>query len=275
MTVCIAAICEMRNRIVMASDSRIGDDVMSADTPIAKFISFKNWTVMFAGKLGDSRAIVKGIKRAVETSLTTVDETTMMHIAQRAFTEQRTEMASFPVLSSHNLTHTEFVKGGKKRFTAREHARITSEIEQLGALFDAQLLVCGWGQYEATLFTLDQKGLVHRDAEGFAAIGIGETAAYTMMMYAAKNALNSFHVDANIWAALLYVAGAKFFAERTDGVGANTYISIATRGTQEIILLTAGEIETLRHLWSARMQPGSAANDSQEEVAKMLEGRIP
>jgi 20S proteasome alpha/beta subunit len=275
MTVCVAAICEHGNRIVMASDSRIGDDVMSADTPIAKFESFKNWTVMFAGKLGDSCAIVKTIKRTVENSPTKVDEVAMMHIAQRAFTEQKMEMASFPILSSHNLTHAEFVQDGKKRFTPKEHARITNEINQNGYGFDAQLLVCGWGQYEPTLFTVDEKGLVHRDREGFAAIGIGHISAYTMMMWAAKNALNSFHIDANLWVTLLYVAGAKFFAERTDGVGTNTYIRIATRGMEQVFALTSDDIANLRHWWNTTMAPGSGANNIQDGVAEMLRERIP
>jgi len=275
MTVCVAAICEMGNRIVMASDSRIGDDVMSADTPIAKFVSFKNWTVMFAGKIGDSRAITKAIKRTVENSPVTVDEVAMMHIAQRAFTEQKMEIASFPILSSHSLTHAQFVQDGKKRFTPTEHARITNEINQNGYGFDAQLLVCGWGQYEPTLFTLDEKGLVHRDTEGFAAIGIGQTSAYTMMMWAAKNSLNSFHVDANLWATILYVAGAKFFAERTDGVGQNTYVRIATRGMEQIFALTSDDIANLRQWWNTTMAPCSAANNIQDAVAGMLRDRIP
>lgn len=275
MTVCVAAICEHGNRIVMASDSRIGDDVLSADTPIAKFVSFKNWTVMFAGKIGYSRAITKAIKRTVENSSTNVDEVSMMHIAQRAYIEQKMEIAAFPILSSHNLTHAQFIQDGRKRFTPKEHARITNEINQNGYIFDAQLLVCGWGQYEPTLFTLDEKGLVHRDAEGFAAIGIGQISAYTMMMYAAKNALNGFHIDANLWVTILYVAGAKFFAERTDGVGQNTYIRIATRGTEEIFPLSSDDVARLRHWWNTTMAPGSAANNIQDEVAKMLGSRLP
>jgi 20S proteasome alpha/beta subunit len=259
----------------MASDTQIGDDALSADTPVSKFLSFKNWTIMFAGKLGDSRAVVKAIRSAVEGSSSTVDDVAMMHIATRAYKSRSAEMASFPVLSPHNLSHDQFEKDGKKRFTPSEHARITREISQLGWSFDAQLLVCGWGQYEPTLFTLDQKGPIPRDAEGFAAIGTGEMAAATMMMYASKNALNSFHIDTNLWIGLIYTAGAKFFAERTDGVGKNTNIRIATRGMEQVFSLSSDDIETLRHLWNTRMQPGSAANNTQDEVAEMLRDRIP
>ena len=180
----------------MASDSQIGDENISADTPVAKFISFKQWTVMFAGKLGDCRAISKTIKAAVEGSPSNVDEAAMMCVVYKAFIDRHGDVSAFPVLSPHKLSHAEFVRDGKKRFTPTEHARLTSEISRNGLMFDAQLIVCGWGQYEPTLFTVDQGGLVPRDLEGFATIGGGQISAYTMMMWAAKNSLNSFHLDA-------------------------------------------------------------------------------
>ncbi|HSY65157.1 MAG TPA: hypothetical protein VK829_11190 [Terriglobales bacterium] len=247
---------------------------MSADTPVSKFVSYKNWTAMFAGKLGDCRAITKSIKATVESSPSRVDEISMMHIAQRAFTDRHAERSSFPVLSPHHLDYAQFEKDGKKRFTTKEHARLTSEISKLGWGFDAQLLICGWGQHEPTLFTLDSEGPTLRDAEGFAAIGSGGAAANVMLMFWAKNHPNSLHVGMNVYAALLYVAGAKFFAERTDGVGINSNIRIATRGTESIVWLSSDDISKLRHKWNTTMAPAIAANNIQDEVEGMLGNRL-
>lgn len=275
MTVCIAAICEDGNRIVMASDCKIGSEgFMSADMPVSKYFDMENWTVMFSGTFGDGTAISKDIHRRLTVNGSNTGSG-MIQIASSAFQKRIAEVSSFPVLSPFDMSLEEFKKEGKDTFPAETHSELSADIKRNADNFTAGIIVSGWGyrEFAPHLFTVDRFGVTPRDTEGFAVSGSGSYAAQAMLMFHAQTSLKCVYKGMSMATAVLYICAAKFFAERVDGVGRNTMLRIATRGQRSARNLNC--VDEIRAWWNKYSSPGLVATDQEAWANELVRKDVP
>jgi hypothetical protein len=272
-TLCAAILCEQGNRIAMAVDTKISDETLSADTPAMKFVDVRNWTLLFSGPMGDGLAITRAFKERVE-GLEHESANAVISIADAVFHERINYLSSYPVLLPFNLTYEKFEREGQQIFPTEYHAEMLRQIDINSRAVNIQLLLCGWGQYEPTLCTIDTvNGVTPREKEGFAAIGSGGAIANTLLMYYAQSSLNSVHPDMSWPNALLSVCAAKFFAERAEGVGRHSWVRIVSR-QQDPVWMTSDEIAEIKQWWNKWAAPATPANDKQDWIREKIGSRV-
>jgi len=231
MTCCVAALCNKREAIVMASDKMIGMVGMESEPDISKiFRLHRNWWVMLAGN-GISPAfdiIDHAKKKFSRKRKVSIDEAIAM--ISSAFFKKREEEAEALYLTPLGWT--------LKKLNSPA-SQILPESVRLNLIYQLQsyslpisLLIAGFdGSGRGQIFSVEDgnqtttKGVPQRhDIPGYYSIGSGMFGALYMMGY------RELSPSMPVREALYYVAEAKYFGEFASGVGLRTDLYIIRPG---------------------------------------------
>jgi 20S proteasome alpha/beta subunit len=237
MTVCVAALCENGNAIVIAADKMIGMGYVEGEPDISKQRKLhKDCWVLFAGEditpvfdiIDYAREILEKDYSVEVNNPAPLHE--VMKSVEKGFEKKRTQDAERLYLSSTGWTLERFNREGHQILP--NAAQIQADIDRFRPVI--QLLVIGFDDNGVGyVFGLDgygdAPGIAKRlDIPGFHSIGSGSTVATFMLYYR--------HMSPKIGAreGLYYVLEAKYYGEQASGVGPSTDLFIAKPG-QELV----------------------------------------
>jgi hypothetical protein len=220
MTVCVAALCENGQKVVVATDCRLSYAGIASDSLAGKLYWFGDWMFLYAGNPSHIELINEELRRCPPLERTTIYDTVLA-----AYHRAKSKYLAHVVLSPFDLTMEEFKAEGLKMFGEKTHAHLSEEIESEGVYFNEHLLVVGWGDHEnsANIFQIGSTTLESHALSGVAAIGSGAEVALSNLLLL-KQARYS-----GLGNTLYAVASAKFSAEMSQDVdvGANTMMYVA------------------------------------------------
>lgn len=189
MTVCIAALCENRDKVVLVSDTKVSFGDFSADMAVLKMESvFHRWMTLFAGEdvdhipfiLSRTRSLLSAIRKRKGATVTPQQVASSL---QRAYEERLEAQIEAKVLRRYGYTIKSFRDEGKKKRTASVYNSLCSKIASvklslkfLVAGFDVKNkghIIVGGGEESPTDYT----------SLGFWAIGSGAEAALSSLIY--------------------------------------------------------------------------------------------
>jgi hypothetical protein len=239
MTICIAAICELGNAIVTASDRELGVGFTSAEFEDAKIMPlFKganpgHWVIAISGTVSHATEVL-GAVRLMESELESREWYEIQSILQKAYRKVRLSKAEGEILAARGWTLEKFISEGAKLLPPTTYANMDTRL----ALYDleASLILAGYGgvgaEGYASILTVRNPGIVTDHTKlGFWCIGSGSTLAQTSMFN--RDYSWSFSVEK----AAYMVYEAKRNAERATGVGTKeTDIAVITpKGAGRIV----------------------------------------
>jgi 20S proteasome alpha/beta subunit len=122
---------------------------------------------------------------------------------------------------------------------------VPAEIAEDGSNFSLQLLLCGWlpGDSQPRIYTMDRDGFHSQGIDGFAAIGSGQEAAVTSLMF------QGYSQHSVYTKVVAQVCIAKFMAEYSDGVGKTTISWVVDSDEKYSFFIQPYEIERIRKFW--------------------------
>jgi ATP-dependent protease HslVU (ClpYQ) peptidase subunit len=255
-TVCIGALCEKSETIVVVSDSKVSFGDFSADMAVFKMdVFFEKWLALFAGDdIEHIPFVLERANRLLSTTRrrnrSTVTPSQVASAIQRAYEEQLEAQIEAKVLRRYGFSVKSFANEGKKKCTASifnglcaKIANIKLSLKFLLAGFDAKNkghLIVGGGEEAPKDYT----------SLGFIAIGSGASAALSSLLFHRERQ----HISTSASESeCLYVAcAAKYMAESATDVG--------RKGTS-IGILTASGVRTVveeyrvRNIWETEGAP--------------------
>jgi ATP-dependent protease HslVU (ClpYQ) peptidase subunit len=222
-TICIGALCENRDKIVLISDSKVSFGDFSADMAVLKMdVLFSRWITLFAGEdtehipfiLERTHSLLSALRRR-KVAIPTPAQ--VANALQRAYQERLDEQIEATVLRRYGFTVSSFNRDGKKRCTASVYNGLCSKIANvklslkfLLAGFDAKnkgYLLVGGGEEAPT----DYSKL------GFWAIGTGADSALSSLTYHRQRQHISSSVS--VEQCLYVTCASKFMSESARDVG--------------------------------------------------------
>jgi ATP-dependent protease HslVU (ClpYQ) peptidase subunit len=264
-TVCIAALCENSEKIILVSDTKVSFGDFSADSAVFKMeLLFSRWMTLFAGedvehipfilsRTNDLLTTVRKRKRAIPTPQQ------VANALQRSYDERLEAQIEAKVLRRYGYTVKSFRDEGKKKCTASIYNGLCSKIANvklslkfLLAGFDEKNkghIIVGGGEETPTDYTM----------LGFWAIGTGASAALSSLTYHRQRQ----HISPSTPVEqCLYVACAsKFMSESARDVGQTTNI-----GTISMIDgVHTAHINPIRKIWT---------NEGAPRLPENIEARI-
>ena len=249
MTVCIAAISR-GEYIVTASDLMISTYDSSLDGSTIKVQPIhEHWAAMMAAD--DFTQCIPIIELAARYLLGRANTLQVTRTAfKRAYQNHLKEVIEDRVLSRFGMDMETFCKSGKRRFTDAKFNKLFEQIDDVS--IGCQFLVYGFdGKRNPHLFIVDEPGKdgVH-DKPGFCTIGSGCYAASGIMMALGQK------VDCDLETTIFNVCAAKFAAEKTQGVGRETYLFAKRYGTNLFFTERPEELlKKVRWFWEKHGAP--------------------
>ena len=220
MTVCIAALCEERKALVLATDRMVRSTRFGTEAEFHKtWRLHKDWWLMLAG---DDVAPAFDIIDAVKKKLDGQDRFSVDDV-ERAVTESHREKraaeAEAKYLIPRGWTLDRFSSSASTILPEPLCLSLDNDLQSYG--LDIELLIAGFdAEGRAHVFSVnddDNRGAARRhDVPGFFAIGCGSPGAYFMMMYRAMNP------SVPIRWGIFHVLEAKHFGALVPGVGPGT-----------------------------------------------------
>jgi ATP-dependent protease HslVU (ClpYQ) peptidase subunit len=264
-TVCITALCENSDKIILVSDSKVSFGDFSADMAVHKMETiFNRWMTLFAGEdtehipfiLERTRDILSSVRRR-RKSLPTPAQ--VANALQRSYEERLEAQIEAKVLRRYGYTVKSFRDEGKKKCTASVYNGLCSKIagvklslKFLLAGFDAKNkghIIVGGGEQAPTDYT----------NLGFWAIGTGADAALSSLVYHRERQ----HISsASPMEQCLYiVCASKFMAESARDVGKYTAGCIISVTDLDMLV----SAHPIRRIWEEEGAP---------QLPKNIESRI-
>jgi len=255
-TVCIGALCEKNEKIVVVSDNKVSFGDFSADMAVFKMdVFFARWMAMFAGDdiehipfvLERASSLLSAVRRRKKA---TVSPSQVANAIQRAYEEQLEAQIEAKVLRRHGFSAKSFMEDGKRKCTASVYnglcakiANIKLSLKFLMVGFDAKNkghLIVGGGEEAPKDYT----------SLGFIAIGSGANAALSSLLFHRERQHISTTVSEQ---RCVYVTcAAKYMAESATDVGrkATTVGILSVDGVRSVI-----EEYKIRHIWEEEGAP--------------------
>jgi 20S proteasome alpha/beta subunit len=225
-TVCIAAIANYGQSIVIATDQMLTMGWAKADEGTLKILGVHaNWAAMYAGSVEHVAPVLTSIRRQLEAKGQDPTYTEVEQAAVKAYHERLREERTNTVLGSYGLTLEEFLAGGPQRFGDTIYSQWLAEMDKvtLGSPEGISLLVAGYdGSGGPHIFSVDHPGNVkNHDIQGFWAIGSGQYGALSSLFF------HSYNKKTLPEETVYHVAAAKFMAEESSSaVGKTTSLLI-------------------------------------------------
>jgi len=209
----------------MMSDMMISGGTISSDGMAYKVEPFHaDWHAMIAGN--DISQCIPIIDRAARYFNKRANTLAVARsVFKKAFQQHAIEMREDAVLSTYGMKMDDFLKAGKRRFTERQFASICERMDAVKP--DCEFLVTGFDSLgRPHIFHVAAPGndSVY-DKPGFCAIGSGKWAAETILYSLGQC------IDKNLGETIYSVCAAKFMAEKSDGVGEQSYLFAKKKGT--------------------------------------------
>jgi hypothetical protein len=253
MSLCAAAIAEAESWIATISDTMIGGSTISSDGCTVKMHPFaRDWVAMFSGSdLTPCIPIIQLAEQYLSGRANTLRN--VRTIFKKAFQQYFEVERADKVLSVYGLSMKTFKSSGRKMFTAEVFKSICEKMESFTS--DLEFLVYGFdGTGRPHLFTVFYPGCdAVYDKPGFAAIGCGKYAADTMLHYFGQS------INSAMERTVFNLCAGKFLAERTAGVGLDTFLYFKRPGT--VASTWKGDlIGDLRKVWDTDCGPKVSLN---------------
>lgn len=250
MTVCIAAVSTILQRIVTVSDQMLSDPYSSFDSAVVKsrFLTpdFR-WACMFScATSARFAAIYERAARYLRMHEPPVPCSAVVAAIEAAYSDERRRMAEIHVLSPLRMSFDDFEATGAKQLGQNAFQEMLAKMATLDT--GVELLVMGFDEEDAPrLLMVSAVGDVSScDTERFAAVGSGANVA---LDYLKGN--TDFRNSDDLGEIIYRICEAKFTAEMSQGVGSETTVlSIGPNGNATA---HAGSgIRRARKLWRSR-----------------------
>jgi hypothetical protein len=264
-TICIAALCENRDKIILVSDSKVSFGDFSADMAVLKMEPlFARWMTLFAGedvehipfileRAHDLLSSARRKKGAVPTP------GQVANALQRSYEERLETQIEATVLRRYGYTVKSFRNEGKKKCTASVYNGLCSKIANvkislkfLLAGFDSKNkghIIVGGGEEAPMDYT----------TLGFWAIGTGAHAALSSLVYHRERQ----HISTTkpVEECLYVACASKFMSESARDIGKFTAVSTISM----IDGFHLPHVKPIRKIWE---------NEGAPRLPKNLEERI-
>jgi len=238
MTCCVAAICEMDEMIVTASDQKLDFGQFSVDGSTVKSEPiYPNWMMhISATDLTALWPIFNYTKRILCANL--AEEMAQKKVGRsankirdavrEAYRTLMSQITEAQVLAPYGLNMEDFLRDGRTKFGDALFKAICKRIERV-RVGEFALLMSGFDpSKEAHLQTFEDDGVSRDwDAPGFAAVGSGSPSALDILSF------HSYNRMASLEECVYRVCEAKFMAERASGVGSKTFVYVFSAGPEE------------------------------------------
>ncbi len=239
MTVCIAALCEDKKRLILAADHMIGDDNVQGESDTPKVLRLqRNWRVMIsANDLCAAVEIVQEAKKNIRSESASADE--VRNAVMNAYTRVREQRALHESLGTA-WTLKEFKRDGRAKLPVSIHKKAIETLAEHN--LEVSLLVCGFDQVRGSIFQIEHPGVcLDQSRFGYAVIGSGFVLANASLVHC------GIHAKMSLEEAAYYVVEAKAAAERAPGVGLRTDLRILRKGREKAVQVTKS-LSVLRNL---------------------------
>jgi hypothetical protein len=240
-TICIAAVCDSRKKIVCINDQRASfKDFSSERLAVKNRPFFENWIALYAGTdmeyvpgiLDDARGRLSTLRRKKKRALT---PTEVGKGLQESWWAQLESLIECQILRRHGFTLERFLREGKQKCTASFYSSIRAKIDQVK--LSLNFLVAGFDKDgQGHILVIDGITPPARyDSVGMWAIGTGATAALSAMSFQADNGTLSVYAPAIN--AVYCLCEARFMAATASEVGhkGSFLVIISDNGPDEFL----------------------------------------
>lgn len=222
MTVCIAAICEDSERIVLCTDTKLSSVLGSTETGRKDLPIAKGWRLLTAGDEPEIVALHRLYQRRFKDidNLTPekLDESMKFPLRQR-----KIDLSDEYTFSRYNMSYADFVAMGKDKFPDEEYRNSVRNVASIR--LSASLIIAGFVDRSPEVYYTDGDGIA-RAANDYSIIGEGEYIAHSVLLRREQNKRLSL-------AKTLYnVYEAKRYSESIGSVGDYTTIAILAPGAR-------------------------------------------
>lgn len=269
LSLCLGAICDRRQAIVIASDLMLSlGSRATADYTLPKvYRVHQSWTALFSGDPGHAAGILGGVSRILFPSNTTgvIPERSVDELRQ-AFTtayHEEVQRTRHEILQPFNWGLDDFLRDGPAAFGPFGFERLRQEL-----YFSCDFLVAGFGgDHRPRLFAVEHPGVTTlHDLHGYWAIGSGAESALTWLMF------HEMNFEMPIAEAVYRMCEAKFFGESAHGVGrSRTFVSVQ-RDEFKPVLVKSAELRRIRTAWRTSAR-GRVPHRAKTEIMKFITGR--
>jgi hypothetical protein len=232
-TVCISAIADHDEAIVSCVDTRISTNQTSVDLIVGrKMCGMRGWMMLSSGTTCYSEALVdtfQALLRDAEDN----DPPTIQRLLDAALLTELMKYGAARHLAPHGIDMPTFLSSGTDKFSDERRNELSRLIAEHSDTYDVELIISGWGQTQesfgsdrassACIYSVSREGVLPHSDDGFYTCGTGKNTAHAVLSYF------SLERHMTLAEALYRVAAAKFMCERTEGVGPNTVLRVATR----------------------------------------------
>lgn len=248
MTVCIAAIPQFTDSIVLVSDQLLSSDNASVDGAIKVTVLAPgtDWYIMFAGDPAKFLSLMGRMPEVfgdVRNTRLTLD---MVAAAfEQAYALELLKLVETEILMPYGLSRDDFIRNGKTWLGDR----FSSIFDQISnASLDLEIMVAGLdAEAKTRLFSVSPRGVATRAILPYHAIGSGAFVALGTLFH-----LSTFPTH-DLSETIYRLCAAKFAAENLPSVGPTTYVLVISPLTRKWTLID--DIDRIRELWKSKGQP--------------------
>jgi hypothetical protein len=261
-TVCISAIADNDEAIVSCVDTRITTHQTSIDLVVGRKMSgMRGWTILSSGTTCYAEALVDTVQMLVRAADDS-DPPTIQRLLETALVTELMKYGAARYLAPYGIDMAIFLSSGTDKFSDERRNELNRLIAEHSESYDVELIVSGWGQTQesfgpeqvpnACIYSVSTAGVLPHSDDGFHTCGTGRETAHAVLSYF------SLERHMTLAEAVYRVAAAKFMSERTDGVGPNTLLRVATRlgkGDFRGYFLQPDEVAKIREVWDVGGAP--------------------
>jgi hypothetical protein len=230
-TVCIAALCHNRKKIVAVSDSKGSYGDYSADDLLLKSTRLAtNWYALFSGdQITEVTSILDGAKKKLAEAAT-IDQNVVADSIHVSLIDRLRAQIEAKVLSRFGLSLERFLDEGARLFTEKIYEELCSKITAIS--LPLTFLLAGFDSSgEGHLMVVDGDSAPYTyDLVGFGAIGSGGVSATSSLLFHSDR--QYFSVYSAVEDCIYCCCEAKFMAESASDVGRTTFLTILENGKQ-------------------------------------------
>ena len=259
MTVCIAAACDA-DKLILVTDHMLSLGFTSAEAGVKGMRLSDNWHLVFAAD--DTTLVTPIVRRIVQKIKDGSDAVSyegISRIVATAYQDVRRTQVEDLYLSPYGLTIAEFREKGYK-FFKDYYLTLLNHIERFDA--KCEFIISGFAPTptrQATIFRVVNPGVIEpAELMGYTAIGMGWINAIAHLTRKKQG------MRTPLAESIYNVLSAKFLSEIATGVGKETTVIVAGRGTTKLAFLEDTEIEEIRNLYGEEQQKAQAQNLEQQ-----------
>jgi hypothetical protein len=254
-SICIAALCEKRKVVVVASDMLATLGSTASDVSVMKNdVLFPRWVVLTAGD--DTEHIDPILNRAKQLLRRKLERKTPQEVASKltqAYQERLQEEIAAKVLSRYRFTPNTFRDTGKKRLTASVYNALAARIAAIKLRL--HFLVAGFdhGGIGHVLGLMGEECPVSYDKLGYWAIGEGAPMALASLGF--FNHEPKLSGTLSVGDCVYQVLAAKFMAEATKTVGRQSFFAVYGPNDGQVRFISLADQQRVREAWETEGAP--------------------